>query len=52
MIRVYDKDGEIIAELTGHSNGITSLAHGPEHTLLSGSWDGSFRVPFPSYAAS
>ena len=44
MIRIYDKEGTILAELSGHSSGITSLEHGPEHTLLSGSWDGSCRV--------
>ena len=44
IIRIYDKEGEIVADLSGHSSGITSLAHGPNHTILSGSWDGSFRV--------
>lgn len=44
VIRIYNSEGEIITELFGHSNGITSLAHGPDNTILSGSWDGSFRV--------
>ena len=44
VIRIYDGEGEIIADLSGHSSGITSLSHGPNHTILSGSWDGSVRV--------
>ncbi|KAK8818965.1 hypothetical protein WA538_001545 [Blastocystis sp. DL] len=43
VIRIYDKEGGILAELSGHASGITSLEHGPNHTLLSGSWDGSYR---------
>ena len=44
MIRIYNKEGDILTELFGHSGGITSLAHGPDNTIISGSWDGSFRV--------
>ena len=44
VIRIYNKEGEIIKELFGHAGGITSLAHGPDNTIISGSWDGSFRV--------
>ncbi|KNB43003.1 phospholipase [Blastocystis sp. subtype 4] len=44
VIRIYNKEGEIITDLSGHSSGITSLSHGPNHTIISGSWDGSFRI--------
>lgn len=44
MIRLYSSDGDINAELVGHTAGITSLAHGPNSTLISGSWDGTARV--------
>ena len=44
VIRVYSCDGDIVAELIGHTAGITSLAHGMNGTIVSGSWDGSARV--------
>ena len=44
IIRLYSSDGDINAELVGHTAGITSLAHGPNGTLISGSWDGTARV--------
>ena len=44
VIRIYSCDGDVVAELVGHSAGITSLAHGMNGTILSGSWDGSARV--------
>lgn len=44
VIRIYNKEGEIITGSFRSSSGITSLSHGPNHTIISGSWDGSFRV--------
>ena len=44
IIRIYSPDGDILSTLSGHSSGITSLAHGPGGTIISGSWDGSARV--------
>lgn len=52
IIRLYSADGETIAELCGHCNGIVSLSHGPNDTIISGSWDGSARVLLNVYLLS
>lgn len=42
-IRIY-RAGSLIATVTGHEGGITSLAWGLGNTFLSGSWDGTCRM--------
>lgn len=43
-IRMYDLNGHLVKQLTGHEGGVISLGMSPNGILLSGSWDGTARV--------